>query len=134
MRLNSLGEQAGYSRGIAAYVSVYVQVYCIGFHCLSLHVSAYIAIFMCVGYFIFICLKNSASLLSFCLFFTSSHSACFNLCFYCFPSLFLLFPCVCLFVCLLFLFKIVSANHTQIREWFTPAEEQPWLVCCENNL
>jgi hypothetical protein len=32
-------------------------------HCLSLHVSAYMAIFKCVGYFIFICLKDSASLL-----------------------------------------------------------------------
>jgi hypothetical protein len=37
--------------GIAGYVSVYVQLYCVGFHCLSLHVSAYMAIFKCVGYF-----------------------------------------------------------------------------------
>jgi hypothetical protein len=29
----------------------------------SLHVSAYMVIFRCVGYFIFICLKDSASLL-----------------------------------------------------------------------
>jgi hypothetical protein len=31
--------------GIAGYVSVCVQNYCVGFHCLSLHVSAYMAIF-----------------------------------------------------------------------------------------
>jgi hypothetical protein len=31
----------------------------------QLHVSAYMAIFKCVGYFIFICLKDSASLLFF---------------------------------------------------------------------
>jgi hypothetical protein len=29
----------------AGYVSVCVQLYCVGFHCLSLHVSAYMAIF-----------------------------------------------------------------------------------------
>jgi hypothetical protein len=48
--------------GFAGYVSFCVQLYCVGFHCLSLHVSAYMAIFMCVRYFIFICLKDSASL------------------------------------------------------------------------
>jgi hypothetical protein len=52
---------------IAGYVSVCVQLCCIGFHCLSLHVSVYMVIFRCVGYFIFICLKNSASLLLFSL-------------------------------------------------------------------
>jgi hypothetical protein len=46
--------------GIAGYVSVCVQLYCV-----SLNVSAYMAIFRCVGYFIFICLKDSASLLFF---------------------------------------------------------------------
>jgi hypothetical protein len=30
-----------------------VQVYCVSFHCLSLHVSAYMAIFKWVGYFYF---------------------------------------------------------------------------------
>jgi hypothetical protein len=49
--------------GNAGYVSACVQFYCVGFYCLSLHVSAYMAIFKCVGYFIFICLKDSASLL-----------------------------------------------------------------------
>jgi hypothetical protein len=29
--------------GIAGYVSVCVQLYCVGFHCLSLQVSAYMA-------------------------------------------------------------------------------------------
>jgi hypothetical protein len=51
------------SMGFAGYVFVCVQLCCVGFHCLSLHVSAYMAIFKCVGYFIFICLKDSASLL-----------------------------------------------------------------------
>jgi hypothetical protein len=58
---------------IAGYVFVCVQRYCVGFHCLSLHVSAYMAIFRCVGYFIFICLKDSASLLS-STFFSRGHS------------------------------------------------------------
>jgi hypothetical protein len=40
--------------GFAGYVPVCVQLYCFGFHRLSLHVSAYMTIFKCVGYFIFI--------------------------------------------------------------------------------
>jgi hypothetical protein len=38
------------SAGIAGYVSVCVQLYCVGFHCLSLHGLVYKAIFRCVGY------------------------------------------------------------------------------------
>jgi hypothetical protein len=34
-----------HSMGFAGYVSICVQLYCVGFHCLSLHVSAYMAIF-----------------------------------------------------------------------------------------
>jgi Na+/melibiose symporter-like transporter len=34
----------------------------VGFHCLSLHISAYMAIFRCVGYFYFHIFKDSASL------------------------------------------------------------------------
>jgi hypothetical protein len=49
-------------------VTIYVQLYCVSCHCLTLHVSAYMAIFRCVGYFYFICLKESASRV-FCLFF-----------------------------------------------------------------
>jgi hypothetical protein len=33
---------------IAGYVSVCMQLYCVDFHCLSLHVSACMAIFKCV--------------------------------------------------------------------------------------
>jgi hypothetical protein len=65
----------------------------------SLYVSAYMAIFKCVGYFIFI---NLTSLLFSAFFFTWSHSACFHLCF--FFSVFLrYFYCflACMFVCLL---------------------------------
>jgi hypothetical protein len=39
--------------GFAGYVTVRVQFYCVGCHCLTLHVSAYMAIFRCVGYFLF---------------------------------------------------------------------------------
>jgi hypothetical protein len=67
--------------GFAGYVSVCVQLCCVRFHCLSLHVSAYMAIFRCVGYFIFICLKDSASLLFSAFFF--SRSSRFHLCFSC---------------------------------------------------
>jgi hypothetical protein len=39
--------------GIADYVSVCVLLYrMLVFHCLSLHISAYMAIFRCVGFFI----------------------------------------------------------------------------------
>jgi hypothetical protein len=31
--------------GFAGYVSVCMQLYCVGFHCLSPHVSGYMAIF-----------------------------------------------------------------------------------------
>jgi hypothetical protein len=39
--------------GFAGYVSVCLQLYCVSFQCPSLHVSAYMAIFKCVGYFLF---------------------------------------------------------------------------------
>jgi hypothetical protein len=39
--------------GFAGYVTVCVQLYCVSFHCLTLHVSAYMTIFRCVGYFYF---------------------------------------------------------------------------------
>jgi hypothetical protein len=45
----------------------------------SLHVSAYMAIFMCVGYFIFICLKDSVSLL-FSVFFSRGHTQHVSIC------------------------------------------------------
>jgi ABC-type uncharacterized transport system permease subunit len=41
------------SMGFAGYVSVCVQLYCVGFHSLSLHVSVYMAIFKRIGYFYF---------------------------------------------------------------------------------
>jgi hypothetical protein len=41
------------SIGFAGYVSVCMQLYCVGFHYLSLHILAYMATFMCVGYFYF---------------------------------------------------------------------------------
>jgi hypothetical protein len=40
--------------GFGGYVSVCVQLYCVSFHCLTLHVSVYMAIFKRVGYFTFI--------------------------------------------------------------------------------
>jgi hypothetical protein len=35
------------SMGFAGYVSVCVQLYCVNCHCLTLHVSAYRAMFVC---------------------------------------------------------------------------------------
>jgi hypothetical protein len=43
-----------FSMGFAGYVSVRVQLYCVGFNCLTLNVSAYMAIFRCVRHFYFI--------------------------------------------------------------------------------
>jgi hypothetical protein len=66
--------------GFAGYITVCVQPYCVSCHCLTLHVSAYMAIFRCVAYFISICLKESASLVFFLPFFlTWSHSTRFHL-------------------------------------------------------
>jgi ABC-type arginine/histidine transport system permease subunit len=43
------------SVGIAGYVSVcFAALLYVGFHCLSLHVSAYMAIFKGVGFFIYL--------------------------------------------------------------------------------
>jgi hypothetical protein len=39
--------------GFWGYVAVCVQLYCVGCHCLTLHVSTYMAIFRCVEYFYF---------------------------------------------------------------------------------
>jgi hypothetical protein len=39
--------------GFEGYVTVCMQLYCVSFHCLTLHVSAYMAIFKCVGLFYF---------------------------------------------------------------------------------
>jgi hypothetical protein len=39
--------------GSASYVIVCMQLYCVSCHCLTLHVSAYMAIFKCVVYFYF---------------------------------------------------------------------------------
>jgi hypothetical protein len=41
------------SLGFAGYITVCVQLYCVSCHCLTLYVSAYMAIFMCVVYFYF---------------------------------------------------------------------------------
>jgi hypothetical protein len=54
--------------GFAGYVAVCVQLYCRCFTVLhlvslfTLHVSAYMAVLRCVGCFIFVFLKESASL------------------------------------------------------------------------
>jgi hypothetical protein len=39
------------SMGFAGYITVYVQLHCVNCHCLTLHVSACMAIFKCVVYF-----------------------------------------------------------------------------------
>jgi hypothetical protein len=75
----------------------------------SLHVSAYVAIFTCIGYFIFICLKDSASLFFLPFFHVVTLCVFPPVFFLCFPSLFLLFPCVC--VCLL-----ASTWKAQVRK------------------
>jgi hypothetical protein len=84
----------------ARYVAVCVQLYSASFHCLTIHVSAYMAIFRCVVYF-YLCLKESASLV-FCLSFLSrGHIARFHLCFV--PVLFSFVNFVvvsCVYVCL----------------------------------
>jgi hypothetical protein len=72
---------------------VHTDVYCrlcfhlhaallyVGFHCLSLHVSAYMAIFRCVGFFIYFHMLKGFWFDAF--FFTWSHTACFPFAFCC---------------------------------------------------
>jgi hypothetical protein len=89
--------------GFAGYVTVCVQLYCVGFHCLSLHVSAYMAIFKCVRYFYFHMPEGFCfAARFFAFYFLHVVTLCmFSICVLflcCFPSLFLLLPCVC--VCL----------------------------------
>jgi hypothetical protein len=55
-------------------------LYCVGFHCLTLHVSAYMAIFNCGIFFIYIyfhMFKDSASMLLFAAFFTCPSASLF---------------------------------------------------------
>jgi hypothetical protein len=86
---------------------VCVQLYCVGFHCLSLHVSAYMAIFMCVGYFIFICLKDSVSM-HFSAFFFHVVTLCM------FPFVFFPLFSLVIFVCFFCLCLLASRQrHTQ---------------------
>jgi hypothetical protein len=90
----------------------------------SLHVSAYMAIFRCVGYFIFICLKDSASLLFFLPFFQVVTLCMFSICVLflcCFPSLFSLFPCVCVCVCVCLLaLSLLFVSYSDFRAQMGP--------------
>jgi hypothetical protein len=87
--------------GFAGYVTVCVQLYCVNCHCLALHVSAYMAIFNCVGYFYFINLKESASLVF--AFFLHVVTLCT------FPFMFFLFCFSFVNVCCCFLRVCLSA-------------------------
>jgi hypothetical protein len=75
--------------GFAGYVTVCVRLYCVSCHCLTLHVSAYMAIFRCVGYF----------------YFRMPKGICFGGFFFC---LFLHVVTLCTFPCLFFLFCFSS--------------------------
>jgi hypothetical protein len=90
-------------------------------HCLSLHVSAYMAIFMRVGYFIFICLKDSASLLFFCLFWRGHTLHVFHLCFVPVLFSFVIFV-VSLRVCLLTISLSLFADRI-----CDPRVSTPWI-------
>jgi hypothetical protein len=65
----------------AGYVSVCVQLYCVNCHCLTLHVSAYMAIFRRVIYFYFHMFEGICFAVFFFLpfFLTWSHSTRFHL-------------------------------------------------------
>jgi hypothetical protein len=70
--------------GFAGYVTVCMQLYCVDFHCLSLHVSAYMVIFKCVGYFYFQIPKGFCCF--FFAFFSRGHTLHISICV--FPVLF----------------------------------------------
>jgi hypothetical protein len=89
------------------------------FHRLSLHVSAYMAIFKCVGYLF----SYAWRILLRCFFGSLSFFHVVTLCLFsicvlflcCFPSLFFLFPCVC--VCLLGNEGQKWKNKTKKNKW-----------------
>jgi hypothetical protein len=78
--------------GIAGYVFVWVQLYCVGFHCFTTCFDLHGHQQVC-RIFYFHMLEGFCFAAFFAFFFAWSYSACFYLCFFlCFPSLFLLFP------------------------------------------
>jgi hypothetical protein len=68
--------------GFAGYVSICVQLHCVGFHCLSPHVSAYMAIFMCVEYFYFHMPQGFCFAAFFSAFFSRGHTLHVSICAY----------------------------------------------------
>jgi hypothetical protein len=64
------------SMGIADYVSVCVQLYCIGFHCFTTYFGLHGYLQVC-RIFYFHMLEGFCFTAFFCLFFTWSHTACF---------------------------------------------------------
>jgi hypothetical protein len=107
--------------GFARYVAVCRQLYCRCYTVLhlaslfTLHVSAYMAIFRCVGCFIFVFLKESASLVLLARGYTLDISICVFL--FCSSSLILLFlACVCVSACLFLLFV---SFLTFIHSWLS---------------
>jgi hypothetical protein len=128
---------------IAGYVTVCVQLYCVVFHCLSLHVSAYMAIFKCVGY-----LFSYAWRILLRCFFPRGHTLhVFRLCFV--PVLFsfvifvvslrvclvcLIFLC-CLFVCPVLCTEAESFEHMKINilhTWRWPCRPKHVVKDSEN--
>jgi hypothetical protein len=109
--------------GFAGYISVCLQLY-VGFHCLSLHVSVYMAIFKRVGYFYFhmpegICF---AGLLPF---FLRGHTQHVSICV--FPMLFsfvnfVVSLRVCLSACFFFKGKHAECDH--VKKGTKKAEKQ----------
>jgi hypothetical protein len=64
----------------AGYVSICVQLYCVGFHRLSLHVSAYMAIFMCRIFHIHLLEGFCFAAFFFAFFFTCGHTLHVSIC------------------------------------------------------
>jgi hypothetical protein len=94
--------------GIAGYVSVFVQLYCVGSHCFNTCFGLHSHLQVC-RIFYFILLEGFCfAAFFFYLFFTCLHSACFHLFLCCFPSLFLLIPCLC--ACLLALSLLLQRS------------------------
>jgi hypothetical protein len=86
--------------GFAGYITVCVQLYCVSCHCLTLHVSAYMAIFKCVRYFYFH-ISEGIFFAGFFAFFSRGHTLHVSICV--FPVLFFFvnFVVSCVCVCLL---------------------------------
>jgi hypothetical protein len=109
--------------GFAGYVSFCVQLYCVGFHCFTACFGLHGHLHVC-RIFIFICLKDSASLP----FLRGHNMHVFHLCFVLALFSFVNFV-VSLRVCLLALSLLFVCLSTKITKENSTGTKHKWKTC-----